>query len=391
MDELVRKAMQLAEALKKPPDSVPWKDDEPWAQPHYSWLEKKGEWQTASTVSSFERYEKDIPATTDVIIATASNPVHGLGLTSLFLTQERVQVSLDAAMMEGVIVASPVLKAAAKNTARGVELLKTLLSRCRDDISITPELVAAAAANRAPGAELVTLLLDHRENVGHLEDGDSSLTEGLMIEAASNVGCAVQVLARLLRRHWTHIPLTDEAILAVEDNSLSVLMSLLHLLPKEFPVLESMTDTFSAENSFHYMLKEMTLLVQRLEVEGIVTQNVIAKVAERCGEELVLFLLDQADEDVQLTPALLKAITENQRYGPQISKILLDLHCDIVAPEKFLITLAQTNWKSLARFLRKALKKYGDYLPVTDKVLEAVTGASSPREDIVTLLMERRN
>ncbi|RYP13138.1 hypothetical protein DL767_010897 [Monosporascus sp. MG133] len=45
MEELMQKAMQQAIALKIQPDSIPWKPDEPWAQPYYSWNTDKEEWQ----------------------------------------------------------------------------------------------------------------------------------------------------------------------------------------------------------------------------------------------------------------------------------------------------------------------------------------------------------
>ncbi|RYP04550.1 hypothetical protein DL764_004358 [Monosporascus ibericus] len=45
MKELMQKAIQQAVALKKQPDSTPWKPDEPCAQPYYSWNADKEEWQ----------------------------------------------------------------------------------------------------------------------------------------------------------------------------------------------------------------------------------------------------------------------------------------------------------------------------------------------------------
>ncbi|KAI2642715.1 endonuclease/exonuclease/phosphatase family protein [Xylaria nigripes] len=45
MDELVKMAIQRSSVMKKRPDSIPWKLDEPWAQPWYSWSVEKGEWE----------------------------------------------------------------------------------------------------------------------------------------------------------------------------------------------------------------------------------------------------------------------------------------------------------------------------------------------------------
>ena len=45
MEELFKQAMQQAAALKKQPDSVPWKLDEPWTQPCFHWNAEKDEWK----------------------------------------------------------------------------------------------------------------------------------------------------------------------------------------------------------------------------------------------------------------------------------------------------------------------------------------------------------
>ncbi|KAF7585981.1 hypothetical protein BBP40_009753 [Aspergillus hancockii] len=60
MDDLVKKAIQQAEALKKLPDTVPWKDDEPWAQLYYSWIEEKQEWQPATLRSGSQTHSTSI-------------------------------------------------------------------------------------------------------------------------------------------------------------------------------------------------------------------------------------------------------------------------------------------------------------------------------------------
>lgn len=45
MEELVKKALQEAAALKKLPDAVPWKADAPWPQPCHVWSDKN-EWES---------------------------------------------------------------------------------------------------------------------------------------------------------------------------------------------------------------------------------------------------------------------------------------------------------------------------------------------------------
>ncbi|KAI0398065.1 endonuclease/exonuclease/phosphatase family protein [Xylariaceae sp. FL0594] len=52
MQTRVQKAIQQAVALRKQPNSIPWKDDEPWPQPFYSWDTEEETWQPVSANSS---------------------------------------------------------------------------------------------------------------------------------------------------------------------------------------------------------------------------------------------------------------------------------------------------------------------------------------------------
>lgn len=45
MDDLVQKAIRQSQALKKQPELIPWKSDEPWPQSYYSWDVEMEVWQ----------------------------------------------------------------------------------------------------------------------------------------------------------------------------------------------------------------------------------------------------------------------------------------------------------------------------------------------------------
>lgn len=62
MNELVQNAIQQAGAQKKPPGTMPWKDDEPCAQNYYSWVDEKKEWQSVTSRSE--------PRTQSTVIST---------------------------------------------------------------------------------------------------------------------------------------------------------------------------------------------------------------------------------------------------------------------------------------------------------------------------------
>ena len=52
MEELFKQAMQQAAALKKQPESVPWENDEPWAQPFHRWSAEKDAWEPVKLPAS---------------------------------------------------------------------------------------------------------------------------------------------------------------------------------------------------------------------------------------------------------------------------------------------------------------------------------------------------
>ncbi|KAK8044811.1 endonuclease exonuclease phosphatase family [Apiospora rasikravindrae] len=52
MDELMQKAIQQSGIQKKPSELIPWKLDEPWHQPYYSWDSEAEIWQPIKTPSA---------------------------------------------------------------------------------------------------------------------------------------------------------------------------------------------------------------------------------------------------------------------------------------------------------------------------------------------------
>lgn len=66
MDGLVQKAIQQSQAQKKSPELIPWKSDEPWPQPYYSWDGEMEVWEpikpsSAASATKNEAPSPDIP------------------------------------------------------------------------------------------------------------------------------------------------------------------------------------------------------------------------------------------------------------------------------------------------------------------------------------------
>lgn len=62
MDKLVQKAIQQSQAQKKAPELIPWRSDEPWPQPYYSWDVEMEVWQPITPPSTASPTKDEVPS-----------------------------------------------------------------------------------------------------------------------------------------------------------------------------------------------------------------------------------------------------------------------------------------------------------------------------------------
>jgi hypothetical protein len=86
-----------------------------------------------------------------------------------------------------VVITDEVVKAAAGNYTRGMEVMELLLDRGGDNVVITDEVVKAAAGNSWSGMEVMKLLFDRRRD-------DVMITDEVVKAAAGNDRRGMEVM-----------------------------------------------------------------------------------------------------------------------------------------------------------------------------------------------------
>jgi hypothetical protein len=179
-----------------------------------------------------------------------------------------------------VMVTKEVVRAAARNSESGEQVMRLLLDRRGDEVEITAEVFKDAAGNTKSGEQIMKLLLDRRgnemlisvaqgsieemENLLRYQGGWLKVTEEVLKTAAGNAKIGVQVMELLLDRRGHEVKVTEEVLKAAVANS---------------------------------------------ESEGQVMELLIL---ERCGD------------GVEVTKEVLKTAARNVKIGVQMTRLLLD-------------------------------------------------------------------
>jgi len=143
---------------------------------------------------------------------------------------------------DGIRITEDLLKiAVAENEFHGERILRLFFDQRGDEIKITEELVKAAAQNRFMGAQIMELLLDRGGKVHITEEvveaaaaqhqtdlmevllvrlgNDLEITERVLIAAAGNEGCGVELVKLIFDHRGDSIRVTDKVIRVAESNS----------------------------------------------------------------------------------------------------------------------------------------------------------------------------
>ena len=146
----------------------------------------------------------------------------------------------SALLRLGAKLTPGVVKAAAANQAKGMEVMGILVNQRGDEITITEEVVKAAAGNTRSGKEVMTLLLNRQGDQGTITkeavsqiarwfDGEVmmlllnrrgdqvAITEEVVKAAAGNTRHGKEVMALLLDRQGDQVAITDTGNKTLED------------------------------------------------------------------------------------------------------------------------------------------------------------------------------
>ncbi|KAJ8108205.1 hypothetical protein OPT61_g8336 [Boeremia exigua] len=176
-----------------------------------------------------------------------------------------------------VHITSDVVKAAARNSGSGKEVMALLLDKLGDKLQVTSDVIEAAARNSGSGKEVMALLLDKL--------GDKlQVTSDVIKAAAGNYGSGKEVMALLLDKQGSKIDITEE-------------------------IVKLLAEKFDEE--------VLALLLDKRGDEAHITINVVKAAAGNygSGKEVMALLLDKLGDKVQVTSDVIEAAARNSIPG----------------------------------------------------------------------------
>jgi uncharacterized membrane protein YkoI len=265
----------------------------------------------------------EVTITEEVIKAVAKNTQSGKEIMEL-LHKQRGEEVFSAAAQSGEIVTAlllkqvgsqakiteEVLKAAAGNTVNGRKVMALLLEQRGSEVKITEEVLKAAAGNTGNGKGVMDLLLQQRGS-------EVKITEEVLKAAAGNTGNGREVMALLLQQRGSEIKITEVVLKAAAGNignGRGVMNLLLRQRGSEVKITEKVLK--AAAGNTGNGRKVMARLLEQRGSEVKITEEVLQAAAGNTGNgrEVMALLLEQRGSEVKITEGVLKAAAGNTRY-----------------------------------------------------------------------------
>ena len=256
-----------------------------------------------------DRRGADVKITDQVVQAAAGNGMNGVEVMTVLLNRRGSDVQIT----------KEVVKEAAKNAKSGKKVMELLLDRRWPDVRITGEVVEAivedfdddvvrplldhrgeitegvvkaAARNSGNGKEVMRLLLKRRGS-------DVQITREVVKEAAKNAKSGKKVMELLLDRRWPDIRITGEVVEAVvEDFDDDVVRLLLDHRGEDVQITEGVVKA-AARNSRNGE-EVMRLLLKRRGADVQITEKVEVAIATFFGEVMVRLFPDRRGAAVHI-------------------------------------------------------------------------------------------
>jgi DNA polymerase III delta prime subunit len=257
-------------------------------------------------------------------------------------------------MSEKESIRPTVIKAAARNSENGRDIMRLLLEQRGDQIQITEDVVTAAAGNESSGEDIMALLLKER---GH----QIQITEDILKAAAGNESSGKDIMTLLLKQRGDRIQITEDVVKAAARN------------------------LSSGKDIMALLLKECGHQIQ-------ITEDILKAAAGNLssGEDIMALLLEQRGDQIQITEDVVKAAAKNRSSGKDIMTLLLEQRGDRIQITEDVVKAAAGNRSSGKVIMTLLLEQRGDRIQITEGVVKAAAGNESSGKDIITLLLEQR-
>jgi CMP-2-keto-3-deoxyoctulosonic acid synthetase/DNA polymerase III delta prime subunit len=260
------------------------------------------------------------------------------------------------------------------------EVMVLLLNCQGDKITITEGVVRAAAGNMSNGEGVMKILLDRL--------GDQiTITKELVTVTAENWWNGDEVMKLLLDRRGDQITITDETVSSIAGRFDEEVMALLLARQGDKITITEKVLKATAENVFHGK-RVITLLLDRRGDQITITDEAMSSIAGRFDEEVMALLLARQGDKITITEKVLKATAENVFHGKRVMKLLLGHRGDQIAITEEIVNAAAKNWRNSEGVMTLLLDHPGDQITITDEAVSSI--AEMFGETVMALLLSHR-
>ncbi|KAF2184514.1 hypothetical protein K469DRAFT_175914 [Zopfia rhizophila CBS 207.26] len=233
--------------------------------------------------------------------------------------------------------------------AENQETMVYILNQGGDHAQITEEKAVQIA--KSLDREMMRLLLERR--------GDKvQITEKVVKAAAGNESSGEEVMTLLLERRGDEVQITEEVVKAAAGNESSgeeVMTLLLERRANEVQITEEVVK--AAAGSGRSGKGVMTLLLKGREDEVQITEEAVIQIVRKFDKEVTMLLLERRGDKGQITEEAVVQIA--RRFDKEVMMLLLE--------------------------------RRGDEVQITEEVVKAAAGNELSGEEVMTLLLERRD
>ncbi|PTB43001.1 hypothetical protein M441DRAFT_45014 [Trichoderma asperellum CBS 433.97] len=246
-------------------------------------------------------------------------------------------------------------------------------------VIITPALIEAAAANQKYGRLVMDLLLDLL-----LESQDRFIVTAELVQlAAENHENGRDIVELLMHKEDTDI--SEGAIAAIAARFSVETMRILMNLREDIKVTKAVIE---AAIGRRYDRDEMVIfLLEQQDQDFRTTETLIPTIARDFDKKIMELLLEKHDQNIQITEEVVEATRRNLENAKELMKLFLSWRGDSSTITKgALVTIVKEFNKEVVTLL---LDRQGDEITITEEVIEAAAGNESGKNNM-ELLLDRR-
>ncbi|KAF7933346.1 hypothetical protein EAE99_003231 [Botrytis elliptica] len=298
-----------------------------------------------------------------------------------FCNRKMMKLMLDQ-NKENFQVTEDMVKAAARNTYFGYEVMKLLFEKRGEEITITIQIVNTAIGN-TNGYEATKLLLEKA-------DKEIAITKEMVKIAVENEGCGYKIMILLFERKNREIRITQDVMKAAMENrnGYKVAKLLLYTVGKEMAITKEMVEIVTENEGCGYKL--MILLFKIRGKELTITEEVVKAVVgnRNTGYEIMMLLFEKRGKEITITEEIVEIAVSNRRHGQMILTLLLEKYREQVIITKKIAEAAARNGPFGYEMMRILLEERGGEVIISEEVVVIIAGEFNA--NAMGLLLEKQ-